>query len=220
MTTPIKIIIADDHLIFREGLKLLLKKLKSKEIEIIAEAENGKELIDFVEKHSPDVVLIDIQMPVINGIEATRILTDRFPDVGIIALSTFNDEGMVIDMLYAGARGYLLKNTNKEELLAAIKKVNAGEVYYSAETAVHLFPNSGANDQDISREKIYRKLTEKEIEVIKLLCRGLTNKEIASEMNLSKRTVEGYRENIMKKINAKNAIDIMAFAIRNKIYTV
>lgn len=217
---PVKIIIADDHSIFRDGLKLLLKKLKGNEVEVIAEADNGEDLIAKVEAFKPDVVLTDIQMPVMNGIEATKILAEKFPLLGIIALSTFNDEGMVVDMLYAGARGYLLKNTNKEELLEAILKVYDGDIYYTAEILAHLTSRNGKDEPETFIDRGVQRLNEKEIEVIRHICTGITSKEVAAKMNLSKRTIEGYRDSIMKKIDAKNAIDIMAFAIRNKIYKV
>lgn len=216
----IKLIIADDHEIFRDGLKLLLKKLNTNEVKLIAEAENGKELIQCVEKQQPDVVLIDIQMPVMDGIEACRILNLRFPKLGIIALSTFNEENLVIDMLQAGAKGYLLKNTNKEELLKAIKKVHGGEVCYTAETLVHLAKKIEKEKATQLNEKILKKLTKREIEVMGFLCEGHTNKEVASKLDLSIRTVETYREKIMKKLDAKSAMDIMIFAIKNKIYKI
>ena len=217
---PIRVIIADDHAIFRDGLKMLFRKLKSDEIELVAEAEDGKELLDLVEVHKPDIVLTDIQMPIVNGIEAAKIIKQKYPDIGILALSTFNEEQMVIDMLDAGVKGYLLKNTNKEELLAAILKVHNGGVYYAPETTVHLTVKSGEVDYDQNNVRLMKQLTKKEIEVIKLVCESLSSKEIAVRLKLSRRTVESHREHIMEKINAKNAMDIMAFAIKNKIHKI
>lgn len=220
MMQPIKIIIADDHVIFREGLKLLVRKLKTSEISLIGEAGNGIELLSLLENTMPDIILTDIQMPVMDGIEVTRIITSKFPNVGIIALSTFNDENLVMDMLEAGARGYMLKNTTKEDLLVAIRKVSMGGIYYSSETFVHLTKKTKSDEFVRSDKRMRDRLTEKELSIIKHLCNALSNKEIAVIENLSKRTVESHRENIMEKINGKNVIDLMSFAIKNNIHKI
>src|ERR1700733_7506807 len=133
MSTRIKIVIADDHEIFREGFKLLLKR--QDEVELVGEAENGKELLEIIAKKQPDIAIVDIKMPVMDGIEACRIIRRKFPNVQVIALSMFNDDNLVIDMLEAGARGYLLKNTKKAELLMATQAVHKGDLYYCNATS-------------------------------------------------------------------------------------
>src|SRR5438309_8320849 len=124
MEAPIQLILADDHRIYRDGLKLLLQD--QQDIQLVGEAENGSQLLELVDRLYPDIVLTDIKMPLIDGVQASRLLHQRHPDVGIIALSFFSDDQLIVDMLEAGARGYLLKNTNKQELLQAVKVVYEG----------------------------------------------------------------------------------------------
>src|SRR5258705_10066762 len=132
MYTPIRIVIADDHEIFRNGFKLLLKN--QNELELVGEAENGKDLLAVVSEQQPDVVVTDIKMPVMDGIAACKIIKKIHPAIEVIALSMFNEDNLIVDMLEAGARGYLLKNTNKHELLLAAKTVHEGNTYYCTAT--------------------------------------------------------------------------------------
>src|SRR5689334_20329009 len=131
----IRIVIADDHEIFRDGFKTMLQKLAEKEIEIVGEASNGKQLLQEVEKHNPDVVVTDIRMPLMNGLEATKLLRQNFSCIPVIALTMFDEDSLIYSMVEAGARGYLLKNTNSEEIVRAIQIVNSGEIYYSNTTS-------------------------------------------------------------------------------------
>ncbi len=214
--TPIKIAIADDHQIFREGFKLLLKN--QEEIELVGEADDGRELLEVALKQQPDVVIIDIKMPVMDGIEACRHIKKRFPDIKVIALSMFNDDNLVVDMLEAGARGYLLKNTNKQELLQATKAVYEGDTYYCIATSRKLTKMIAESKFNPYRNRPIKKFTARETDVIKLICEQYTNKEIATTLRLSIRTVESHREKIQQKTGAKNSIGVAIYAIKHNIF--
>ncbi len=216
MYSPIKIVIADDHEIFREGFKLLLKN--QQEIELVGEAENGKELLEVAAKQQPDVLIIDIKMPVMDGIEACKSIKKKFPDMKVIALSMFNDDNLIVDMLEAGARGYLLKNTNKNELMQAAKAVYEGNTYYCSATSMKLAKLIAESKFNPNRNHPVKKFSIREMEVIKLICEQLTNKEIAKTLGLSIRTVESHREKIQEKTGAKNSIGVAIYAIKHNIY--
>ncbi len=215
MYAPIRIVIADDHEIFRNGFKLLLKDQPL--IELVGDAANGKELLLLAKEAQPDVVFMDINMPVMDGIEATKQLSKAAPDTGIIALSTFNEDSLIVDMLEAGARGYLLKNTNKAELFTAAKAVHEGGTYYCAATSSRLqklIVQSGFNPY---KHKPKPSFSQRELEVIDLICKEYTTKEIAGQLGLSNRTVESYRENILEKTGAKNFVGVVVYAFKNKL---
>lgn len=214
----IRIVLADDHEIFRDGFNVMLKK--QKEIELTGEAENGLDLIELVGKVQPDVILTDIKMPRMDGIEATRILSQKFPHINIIALSMFDDEHLIIDMLEAGAKGYLLKNAHKYEILEAVKAVYYQETYYCHHTTHKLAEMIAKSRFNPYKQKKKIEFTNKEKEVIHLICRQFSNKEMANELKLSTRTIEGYREKIMEKMNARNTAGIVVYAIKNNIYRV
>lgn len=212
--TAIKVLFADDHELFREGLKGLLQKIKTPPLKLLAAADNGKEAVDLCEKMLPDIVLMDIEMPELSGIEATRIIKKKFPKMGVLGLSTYNENHLVLDMLAAGASGYLLKNTTKTELAEAIRKVYEGGIYFTPETAVHLATT-------IKESKLYRyqktKLTEREIEVLKLVCKGFSSKEIASRLELSVRTIDSHRAKIHDKTGTANSIDLVVYSIKHSL---
>jgi DNA-binding NarL/FixJ family response regulator len=215
MYAPIRLIIADDHEIFRNGFKLLLRD--QADLELIGEAENGRQLMEQVEAHLPDLVITDIKMPVMDGIEATRLLREKYPFLGIIALSMFNEDELVVDMLEAGARGYLLKNTNKTELLTAARAVHEGNVYYCSATSARLAEMIRESRFNPYKHKPRVQFTPRELDVIRLVCQEYTNKEIAALLGLSARTVESYKENIQEKMGAKNSIGIAMYAVKNKL---
>ena len=216
--SPIRLVIADDHEIFREGLESLFNK--QKEIELAGEAINGKQLLEQAERLLPDVILTDIKMPVIDGIEATKILTEKFPQIGIIALSMFEDENLIVEMLEAGAKGYLIKNANKHEIIAAINAVYNQESYFCNHTTMKLAKLIGKSRFNPFKEPIKPGFTEKEREMIKLICQEFSNKEIAITLHQSPRTIEGYREKILEKTKAKNTAGIVIYAIKNGIYKI
>ncbi len=212
---PIRIIFADDHEVLRDGFQGMMKK--QVDIEIISEAKNGEELIRLTRQLQPDIIVTDIQMPVINGIDATRSITKDFPIIGIIAFSMYNEEGLIVDMLKAGAKGYILKSARKEEIIAAIKCVHKGGSYYCKETEF-IISGIRAKNRALTKDKIGPRFSDKEIIIIKLICQEFSNQEIAGKLGLSKRTIEGYREQIMEKANARNTAGVVLYAIKNKIY--
>jgi len=216
--SPIRIILADDHEIFRDGFAGLLKR--QDEIQLVGEAGDGKELITIAEKLKPDVILTDIKMPNMDGIEATKILTQRFPQVYVIALSMFNDDHLVIDMMEAGAKGYLLKNAHKTEIIEAIKAVNNREMYYCKQTSNKLIQMLAKSKAISYNEPVRPQFTHKELEIIKLICEQASNKEISDQLCLSIRTIEGYRNKIQEKMMARNTVGIVVYAIKNGIYKV
>lgn len=213
---PIDIILADDHEIFRDGFAVMLKKIT--EINLAGEASNGEELIKLMRTLKPQVIVTDIKMPKMDGIEATKRLKKEFPSVGIIALSMFDEENLIVDMLEAGAKGYLLKNAHKTEIIAAIKSVYKDEPYYCKDTSHKLAQMIAKSRFNPYKKRPKIEFSEKEIAIINLICGEYSNKEIADKLILSKRTVEGYREKILEKIDAKNTAGIVVYAIKNNIY--
>ncbi len=218
-TNPIRIILADDHEIFRDGFKAMIKKQPS--VDLIGEASNGEELVELARRLQPDVIVTDIKMPRMDGLEATKILSAEFPDMGIVALSMIDEENLIIDMMEAGAKGYLLKNAHKDEIIEAIKAVHNNQIYYCDGTSSKLTRMIAKNDRISFIKKAEKpELSQKEIDVILLICQELTNKEMADRLKISVRTVEGYRDRIQTKIGARNAAGIVVYAIRNHIYVV
>jgi DNA-binding NarL/FixJ family response regulator len=211
----IKLLIADDHEIFRDGFKLMLSKFT--EITLVGEAENGRELIALTETTMPDVIITDIKMPIMDGIEATKKISSLFPNIGIIGLSMFDEDDLIIDMLEAGAKGFLLKNAGKLEIVEAIKTVYEEDPYYCKNTSqklTRMIAESRFNPYK-KREKI--DFNEKELEIIQLICKEFTNKEIADKLFLSTRTVEGYRLKILEKMNAKNTVGFVVYAMKHNL---
>lgn len=218
-SNPIRIILADDHEIFRDGFKAMIRKQPS--VELIGEAANGEELVEITRQLRPDVVVTDIKMPKMDGLQAAKILSKEFPGMGIVALSMIDEENLIIDMLEAGAKGYLLKNAHKNEIVEAIKAVNEDHIYYCNGTSAKLSRMIAKSDKIPFNKKVSKpELSEKEIEVILLICHEKTNKEIADELNLSIRTIEGYRDRIFEKIGARNSAGVVVYAIKNKIYDI
>ena len=213
---PINIILADDHEIFRDGFRVMLKKISH--INLVGEAANGQELITISKELKPDVIITDIKMPVMDGIEATKLLTRMYPDVGIIALSMFNEENLIVDMLEAGACGYLLKNAPKDEIINAITSVFQKQTYYCKSTNARLAQMIAGSTYDPLKKGNKPIFSDNEIIAIILICRQYSNQEIGDQLNLSKRTVEGYREKILEKIKAKNTAGIVVYAIKHKIF--
>jgi DNA-binding NarL/FixJ family response regulator len=210
----IKILIADDHEMVREGLQIMASKID--EIEIIGEASNGEELVLLTKKLQPDVVMVDVKMPKYNGIEATKLIKTEFPHIGIIALSSFDEESLVMDMLNAGARGYLLKNASKQEITEAVKAVYQDQPYYCKDINLKLAQMIAKGGQFIHHKT--HDFTQREIEVIKMICQEYSSKQIAAALNLKTRTIERYRDAIMQKMDVRNAAGVVKFAIKQGIY--
>lgn len=209
----IRVMIADDHHLFRNGLHDLLDQIRN--IQVIGEADNGQELVRRTMETSPDIILTDIHMPVMDGIAATREIARRKPDTGIIVLTAFNKEEPILRMLDAGALGYVLKSADNEEIAEAIQTVSQRKPYFCREVTEKLTEIVSKNyqlppDADLC-------FSEREKEIIRLICREFTSKEIAYSLNLSKRTVEGHRTRIMDKVGAKSIAGIITYAFRSGI---
>ena len=217
-TTPIRIVLADDHEIFRDGFRAMIKKQPS--VQLLGEASNGEELIALTHELKPDVVVTDIKMPRVDGIEATKRLTNELPNIGVIALSMFDEENLIVEMLEAGAKGYLLKNAHKNEIIEAIKTVSNDQTYYCNDTSAKLAQLIAKSKFKPSTRIVKPEFSEKEFAVIRYICQEMSNKEIAFHLNLSIRTIEGYRDRIQEKIGAKNTAGIVVYAIKNNIYLV
>jgi DNA-binding NarL/FixJ family response regulator len=215
---PIRVVIADDHEIFRDGLKLMLKKENN--IEIVGEAQNGVELVHIVNQLQPDIVLTDIVMPEMNGIEAVIEIMNEHPYIGIIALSMSDEEKLVVDILEAGATGYLIKTVGKAEILEAIITVNRKMPYFCASISSKMTRLISKSNFNPYKNKAAATFKEKEIEIINYICEGLTSKDISEKVYLSIRTVEGYRQKIMEKMDTNTTAGIIIYAIKNGIYKI
>ncbi|HPS84758.1 MAG TPA: response regulator transcription factor [Bacteroidales bacterium] len=204
----IRLIIADDHEIFRKGLRIILNELD--EVKVIAEAQNGNEVFEILKHQKADLILMDIRMPVMDGIEATRKMTEKYPEVKVIALTMFEEISYFNQMIEAGAQGFLLKKTNKDELQRAINLVMEGENYFSEE----FISNVNRNQRPASRIAGIE-LTDREQEVLELICKGMSNAEISKYLGVSARTVDGHRAHLLEKTGAKNSPHLVMFAIKN-----
>ncbi len=203
----IGIIIADDHLIFRKGLRIVLNEIPF--VKVIAEASDGNELLSILRKNTADIVLMDINMPGMNGIEATQKLKDKYPDTEVIALTMHEEIGYFNKMIEAGAKGFLLKKTTKEQLESAIKAVFYGETFFSEEFVLSTKPKY------VAQKNTNIEISEREKDVLKLIAKGYSNQEIADKLFLSKRTVDGHKARLFEKTGAKNAPNLIMFALKN-----
>ena len=212
---PIKVILVDDHEIIRDGIRALLKGAIG--IEIAGEAENGQEAIDILEQEEVDLVLMDISMPVMDGIDATNYISQNYPAVKVIVLSMHDDESHIINMLKAGAVGYIFKNTGKIKLIEAIKTVSSGESFFAKEASQrimeHFMQHKATEKRNGSVEDVKR-LTEREKEVLRLIAEEYTNQEIADKLFLSPRTIDTHRRNLLQKLNVKNTAGLVKVAIK------
>lgn len=196
---------------FRESISKMLTMKKIAEVE--AEASNGVELLKLLETHKPDLVLMDISMPEMDGIEATRKAMVKYPDLKILTLSSFGDEKYYFSMLEAGAKGFVLKSTTISEIEMAIKEVAGGGSWFSTELLQKVILNISSKPR---KEEIVD-LSERELEILKLICENMTNEQIASRINLSYDTVKWHRANILAKTGCNNAVGLLLFAIKNKL---
>ena len=212
----IRVVIADDHEIFRDGLRLTLGRTPN--IKVVAEASNGEELLELVGIHQPHVVLTDIKMPRMDGILAARKISALYPNVGIIGLSMFDEEVLIIEMLHAGALGYLLKNADKTEVIEAIKTVNRGETYYCNGVSKRIMFTIAKSKINPHVRLAADDFTNRELELIRSICEEKSNKDMADHFNVSIRTIEGYRVKIMEKMNVKNTVGMVVYALQHKLY--
>lgn len=209
MESLIRVIIVDDHEIFRSGLKMVINKLGY--AKVVAEAGDGAEFLALLEHEETDLVLMDIEMPVMNGIEATKKAIEKYPSLKVIALTMYKDDAYIQSMMEAGVKGFLIKNIRKEVLDRALQAVYNGKTYYSEELWDY-FTKSFVKEEKHENELV---LTKREIEVLQLLGEGLSNKEIADRLFVSERTIVGHKSNLMAKTAAKNTVALLAYAIRN-----
>lgn len=214
----INVYLVDDHEIFRKGLKLLLQEVSF--VNIIGEAAYGDQFLIELQKVQPDVVFMDIKMPGLNGIETTKKALEKYPDLKIVALSMYGDEEHLQAMLDAGAKGFLLKNASKEDLERAIITVMNGKNYFSEDLISLLASLYITQKQLKDTEKEIPKFSERELEVLELICKGYTSVEIGEMLGLSNRTVDGHRAIMMEKIGAKNTVQLVTFAIKNKLVNI
>ncbi len=215
MEDSIKVLVVDDHELFRKGVTMVLRKMNN--VEVIGEAENGKEFLAMLNSHKPDVVFIDIKMPIMNGIEATEIATNRFPGIKIIALSMFGEEEYLHKIINAGAKGFLLKNSSISEIERAVNLVYNGKNCYSDDLLGYFtskFINKKSKDDDFIR------LTNRELEVLELVAKGLSNAEIADALFISKRTVDGHKANLISKTGSKNVVDLLIYSIKEGLVSI
>lgn len=217
MSATIRVVIADDHEIFRDGLALMLSKQKN--IQLVGQAENGRQLVDMVLSLLPDIILTDIKMPLMDGVEAARYITQKIPDAKIIALSMFDEENLVVDMLEAGAKGYLLKNADKQEILEALTTVYENNTYYCRLTTARLASMIVKSRFSDSKKMKPVEFNEREKEIIRYICQQDTAQQIADKLFLSKRTVEGYRTRILEKMNVKNTAGVVIYAMKHHLIT-
>lgn len=212
----IKIILVDDHKLMREGLSSLLGA--QPDIHVVAQAENGREAVQMVEKLHPDVVVMDVSMPDLNGIDATRQIISRAPKTRVIALSMHSDRQFIVEMLRAGACGYLLKDSAVEDLASAIQKVSKGNTYIAPN-----IPGFSMEDyletQAEAKPLLSPRLTDREREVLQLIAEGKGTKEIAADLHLSVKTVETHRQHLMDKLDMYSVAELTKYAIREGLTT-
>ncbi|RIH65754.1 DNA-binding response regulator [Mariniphaga sediminis] len=210
----LKICLVDDHSLFREGLHFLLSNLDF--IDEIYEAENGEQFISTLKQQPVDIVLLDIEMPLMNGIDAAKQALKMWPDIKIIALSMYSDENYYSSMIDAGAYGFLLKNSNFSEVRKAILDVWEGKNYFSTEIMQSILLRLNRKTQG----EPFDDLTEREIEILYHICKGLSNAEIADILSISKRTVDKHRENLLQKTQSKNTANLVIFAIKHGYFSI
>lgn len=211
----IKIVLVDDHQMFRDGVKSVLSDEAN--IELIGEIGNGKDLYELLKSKSPDLIITDISMPDISGIEITRFVAENYPNIKILVLSMHSNEEFITKALSAGANGYLPKDTSMKELLEAINTIYRGENYFNkgiSDTILKSIINKSKSANESAKSE---SLTKREKEIVCLVVDGFTNKEIAERLFISIRTVDSHKNNIMQKLNLKSSVELVKYAIRNNL---
>jgi len=212
----IKIIIVDDHQLIVNGLRAMLEPIKG--FKIIGEANDGEEAVLKADDLKPDVIIMDISMPILSGIEATRQILEKNPQIKILALTQHEESEYVIQIINAGGYGYLLKNSRKEEFIEAIFSVFKGEKYFSKKISNLLLSNLLQDKKTETKENLTKiTLTKREQEITKKIAEEMSNQQIADNLNISLRTVETHRRNIMQKLNVKSAVSLVRYAVQNQL---
>lgn len=216
MENKIKIILADDEELFRKGIYFLLQREPN--FEIIFEASNGSELVEYLKNATelPDIIMMDLKMPLLNGVEATKLIHKEFPRVRIIALTSYNTKSFIANMINVGAASYLVKNASPVDMVKTVNEVAQKGFYYNeiVMEVIHQNMISNASSKTVLDEDF---LTEREKEVLELICKQYSSAEIGETLSLSARTVDGHRNNLLLKTNSKNMAGLVIFAIQNKI---
>lgn len=219
MKHTIRLLLADDHELIRQGMQALLTE--QPDIQLVATASNGCELVELAKKLDPDVILSDIKMPGLNGVDATREILRHNPRAKVLALSFLDNEYSVIEIMEAGAMGYIVKNAPGEEIIAAVRSAHRGIPYYCGHTAEklsNLVTESGFHPYTRTRKQIA--FDEREIQVIRMICQEKTSQEIGEAMHISTRTAEWYRHNIIKKAGVKNTAGLVIYAVKKGLYEI
>jgi two-component system response regulator NreC len=211
----IRILLADDHTVIRKGLCLLIESHPG--FKVIAEASDGRQAVAMAETHTPDVVVLDVAMPILNGIEAARQISAKVPQTAIVFLSMHSDEGYVLKALKSGAKAYLLKDSAEYDLINAIKAVTEGKAFFSPAISKMLMEDYMRQMREREVEDSYDLLTTREREIMQLLAEGKANKEVASILNLSLYTVETHRGNIFQKLNLHSGAELILYAVRKGV---
>jgi len=214
-TKPIRILLADDHNVMRRGLRLLLES--QPDFTVVAEAADGRQAVEKAEAANPDVVVLDIAMPNLSGIEAAQRIRSQCPNAAVIVLSMHSDEGYVLRALKAGAKGYLLKDSAEGDLIEAIKAVSQGKTFFSAEISDMLVEDYVREIRTRGVEDSYELLTSREREILQLIAEGKSNKEVATALNLSLYTVETHRRNLQDKLNLHSLAELILYAVRKRV---
>lgn len=212
----INILLVDDHTLIREGLKLILKK--NKNFKIIGEASNGVEAIKYIDKNADKVhvVMLDITMPELDGFEVAKIVRQNHPEIKILALTMHSEESYITKMIDVGVHGYVLKDSNLEDLSTAINTILEGRPYYSSDVSAIMI-NSLMNKDKKKENNEINNLTDREVQIIDLITEGFKSSEIAEKLKLSTRTIEVHRRNLMKKLDVKNTAELVSFVLKSKL---
>ncbi len=210
----IRVMIVDDHAIVREGVRALLDL--SPEVKVVGEADNGREALQKMVQLQPDVVLMDIMMPVMDGLEATRRLTDDHPDIKVLVLTQYDEKEYVFPIIEAGAHGFMSKTAASSQLVSAIRSVHRGDSFLSPSIA-RFFVDAYHSGSSGKINDPYQQLTAREQQVLKMLAEGYTGREIAGMLDLSAKTIDGYRTNLMRKLDLHNRVELVKYALRRGI---
>jgi len=213
MTNSIKVIIVDDHKLVTDCIDLFLKG--AKDIEVIGVAHSGKDALSMLKKTTPQVVLLDISMPEMSGIQVTEAIKKKYNNIRILILSMHSDYNNISNAIDAGADGYVPKDVSSEELVEAIQTISRGKNYFHATISDEIVKNYATKKQ--TNNDILPQLTKRELEVLQLFAEGYNNSEIADKLYLSVRTIESHKNHILQKTNMKNSVELIKFAIKNKI---
>jgi len=213
----VRVLLADDHGVVRKGLRFLLER--QPDMEVVGEAADGREAVSLAAEVNPDIIIMDIAMPLLNGIDATAQIVKRNPKVGVIILSMHSDEGYLVRILTAGAKGYLLKDSADADIVRAVQAVARSKPFFSPQIAQTLLEDYMRQMKQQGLQDSYELLTDREKEILQLLAEGKSNKEVAALLNLSVYTVETHRANLMQRLNLHSTAEIVLYAVRKKIIT-